>query len=79
MDWLHYEYFWTLLAVPAAILLFLWAGWKRKSAAELFGDSHLIARLSKAISARRRRWKAAFTVLGVMFIALAINGPSVWD
>ena len=75
MDWLHYEYIWALLAVPAAISLFLWAGWKRRRAAELFGDSQLVARLSKAISARRRRWKAAFIVLGVLFICVALMGP----
>ena len=75
MDWLHYEYIWALLAVPVAILLFLWAGWKRRRAAELFGDSQLVARLSKAISGRRRRWKAAFIVLGVLFIGVALMGP----
>lgn len=75
MDWLNYEYIWALLAVPAAILLFLWAGWKRKQAAEAFGDSRLVTRLSKAISARRRRWKAAFIVLGVLFVGVALMGP----
>ena len=75
MDWLHYEYLWTLAAVPVAIGLFLWAGWKRKRAAELFGDKKLVARLTKAISARRRRWKAAVTVLGVLFICVALMGP----
>lgn len=75
MDWLHFEYIWALIAVPVAILLFLWAGWKRRRAAELFGDSQLVSRLSKAISARRRRWKAAFIVLGVLFIGVALMGP----
>ena len=75
MDWLHSEFTWSLVAVPAAILLFLWASWQRRKAIELFGDKSLITRLSEAVSPRRRRWKAAFIVLGVLFIAVALMGP----
>ena len=75
MEWLNSNFAWSLIAVPGAIMLFLWAGWQRKRAAELFGDKALIQRLSQAISSRRRRWKAAIVVLGVLMLAVALMGP----
>ncbi len=75
MEWLYAEYIWSLLAVPVALLLFLWAGWQRRRATQLFGDKSLVARLTQAVSNRRRRWKAAFVVLGVFCLALALMGP----
>ena len=75
MDWLHPDYLWGLLAVPAAVLLFIWATLQRRKAFQIFGDSSLISRLSASVSARRRRWKAAFVVLGVLLVGLALAGP----
>ena len=75
MDWLHPHYLWALLGVPAAILLFLWAALQRKRAFGLFGDAPLISRLAAVVSTRRRRWKAAIVVLGVMLLAVALAGP----
>ncbi|MEM8485881.1 MAG: VWA domain-containing protein [Bacteroidota bacterium] len=75
MDWLHPTYLWALLGVPAAVFLFLWAALQRKRAFGLFGDAPLINRLAAVVSTRRRRWKAAIVVLGVMMLAVALAGP----
>ncbi len=75
MDWLHPNYLWALLGVPAAILLFLWAALQRKRAFGLFGDASLISRLASVVSNRRRRWKAAIVVLGILMLAVALAGP----
>lgn len=75
MEWLHPTYLWTLAAAPAVAALFLWAAWRRRRALERFGDLEIVSRLTSAVSLRRRRWKAAATVLGVLFVALALAGP----
>ena len=75
MDWLHPTYLWTLAAVPAAVALFLWAAWRRRESLRRFGNASLVSRLMSAVSARRRRWKAAVVVLGVLLLAVALAGP----
>lgn len=75
MDWLNPTYFWTLAAVPAVAAFFVWAAVKRYRAMKMFGDDHLVGRLTNAVSARRRRWKAALGTTGVLFLALALMGP----
>ncbi len=75
MDWLHPQYLWTLAAVPGAVGLYLWAAWRRREAFRRLGDRLLVARLAAAVSSRRRRWKAALVVLGVLLLALALAGP----
>lgn len=75
MDWLHPTYLWSLAAVPVVIGLFLWAAWRRREAFRRFGDSEIVARLASAVSTRRRRWKAASVIGGVLLLALALAGP----
>lgn len=75
MEWLNPTYLWALAAVPAVIGLFLWAAWRRRVALERFGDLSIVSRLTGSVSARSRRWKAAATVAGVLFIAVALAGP----
>lgn len=75
MDWLHPSNLWALLGVPCVALLFFWAAWQRKRAFSLFGDSSLMNRLAAVVSTRRRRWKAAIIVLGVLLLAVALAGP----
>lgn len=75
MDWLQPTYLWALLSVPAVVALFFWAAWRRREAIRRFGSSDLVARLSKAVSPRRRRWKAAAVTAGVALMALALAGP----
>lgn len=75
MDWLHPSYLWALLAVPVAVGLFLWAAWRRREGFRRLGDPALVARLAAVVSPRRRRWKAALLVLGVLLLGVALSGP----
>lgn len=75
MDWLNPTYFWALAAVPVVAALFVWAALRRYRAMQTFGDGHLISRLTNTVSARRRRWKAALSTVGILFVALALMGP----
>ncbi len=77
MAWLHPEYLWALVAAPAVAALFLWAAWQRRKAFNRFGESTLVRRLTAAVSTRRRRWKAAIVVLGVMLLAVTLAGPQL--
>ena len=75
MAWLHPEYLWALLALPLVIALFLWAAYKRRQARLSFGEAPVVTKLSAAVSARRRRWKASLITAGVLLLAVALAGP----
>ena len=75
MAWLNPDYLWTLAAAPVVVALFLWAAWQRRKALRRFGDTALVRRLAAAVSARRRRWKASFVVLGLLLMGLTLAGP----
>lgn len=75
MDWLHPEYFWTFVLAPLAALLFALAAVRRRQLSERFGDRELVERLASSISKRRRRWKAALRITGVLLLSVALSGP----
>jgi Ca-activated chloride channel family protein len=75
MAWLHPDFLWALAAVPLVVLCYVWAAWQRRRAAERFGEAALVQRLTAAVSARRRRWKASFVVLGTLLLGLTLAGP----
>ena len=75
MSWLQPSYLAALAAVPAVILLFVWAAWRRRRAYEQLGDPDLVAKLAASVRVRRRRWKAGMTVLGITLVAVALAGP----
>jgi len=77
MDWLHPEYLWSFAAVPAAVLLFVHAWWRRRILSKRFGDASLVKRLSTLVSGRSRRWKSALYVTGLAFLRLALIGPKI--
>ncbi len=77
MAWLYPEYLWTLASIPAAVLLFVYAWWRRGMLRRRFGDESLIKRLSSLVSGRRRRWKSAFFVAGLALLSLALAGPKI--
>ena len=77
MAWLHPQYLWALAAVPLVAALFMWAAWQRRKAFQRFGESALVSKLAAAVSARRRRWKAALVVLGVLLMAVTLAGPQI--
>lgn len=75
MDWLYPENYWIVVAGPAAAVLFVYAAFRRRGLADIFGDRQLVTQLTSSINRRRRRWKAAITALGVLFLAIALIGP----
>ncbi len=77
MAWLHPQYLWALAAAPLVAALFLWAAWQRRKAFRQFGQSTLVSKLATAVSPRRRRWKAALVVLGVLLMAVTLAGPQI--
>ena len=77
MAWLYPQYLWALAAVPLVVALFLWTAWQRRKAFQRFGERTLVSKLAAAVSTRRRRWKAALVVLGVLLLALTLAGPQI--
>ncbi len=75
MDWLYPSNLWTVIVAPVATALFLFAAFRRRQLAELFGDRGMIRKLAATVSTRRRRWKAALTTLGVLLLAISLAGP----
>ena len=75
MSWLNPNFAWALIGVPVAFALIVWAAvWRRRAYTKL-GDLALVKRLFNTISARRRRWKGAFFVAGVLLVAVSLMGP----
>ncbi len=75
MNWLQPSYLAALAAVPAVVLIFLWAALARRSAVRRLGDPELVEKLAGSVSTRRRRWKAVLAVAGVALVAVALAGP----
>ncbi len=75
MGWLHPTYFLAIVCVPVALLLFAWSAYRRSSAYSKIGNAELVDRLTEGVSKRRRRWKAAFAVLSIAMMAIALAGP----
>ena len=75
MDWLNPTYLFALAAVPLAVALYLSSAWRRRKAIRRFGDHVLVRQLASTVSSRRRRWKSAFVVVGIAFLALSLAGP----
>ena len=77
MAWLYPQYLWTFALVPAAVLLFIYAWWRRGALRRRFGDEVLVRRLSSLVSGRRRRWKSALFVAGLALLCLSLAGPRI--
>ena len=52
MDWLFPENVWTVLTVPLAAGLFLYAAFRRHRLADVFGEPELVAKLTASINPR---------------------------
>ena len=77
MAWLYPEYLFTLAFAPAAILLFIYAWWRRGIMRQRFGDESLVRSLSSLVNGRRRRWKSALLVTGLALLGVALAGPQI--
>ncbi len=75
MGWLYPTYLTALSAIPAVLLLLVWAALARRRAVRRMGDPELMEKLAGSVSPRRRRWKSALVVLGLTLMAVALAGP----
>jgi Ca-activated chloride channel family protein len=67
-----------LWLVPAIVLLFIWAAYRRKTALRVFVEAELLGKIGLALNPAGRRWKAALVILGFAFIVLALSRPA-WN
>jgi len=78
MGWLHSDYFFlTLPFILLAMLFIMFATWQRGRILQRLGNKDLIRRLAASVCHRRRRWKAALFVLGLLLCSIALSGPQV--
>ena len=77
MAWLNGDFLWALWLVPLLVGLFLIAFWRRRVLRKRFGHIALVRRLSRGISGRRRRYKAAIITLGMTLLILSLAGPQI--
>lgn len=75
MQWLHPDMFWTLTMVPLAVVLILFAAWRRRGIASRMGNPQMVKRLSAGLNLRRRRWKAALLICSIALLGLSLAGP----
>ena len=72
MTWTYPIALFALVAVPAAVALFVWAAVRRREALRQFAGR---ADAAAHASARTRRWQAALVTVAVFCFALALAGP----
>jgi Ca-activated chloride channel family protein len=65
----------ALAAVPLLASLFWLASVRRRRALDAFGDSDLVAKLTRSVSVAARRWKAALFLCAVGVAVLALARP----
>jgi Ca-activated chloride channel family protein len=74
-DLLHPNLLWTLALAPVVLALVAWAAFRRGQAARRVGDADLLARLTRSVSLRRRRYKGALVVAAALLLSVALVGP----
>ncbi|OQX84388.1 MAG: hypothetical protein B6D63_04810 [Candidatus Latescibacteria bacterium 4484_7] len=67
-----------LWILPVVVLLYAWAGFKRKQALKAFIDAGLLDRIPISSNPAGRQWKAALIVLSLAFIIFALARPA-WN
>ena len=67
-----------LWLVPLLAGLFVYAHYRRRRALEAFVDAGLLGRITLSVSHVRRRWKAAFLLVAVVFMVMALTRPG-WN
>ncbi|MBR0459841.1 MAG: VWA domain-containing protein [Victivallales bacterium] len=75
MIWQSLPYLNLLWLLPGFLLLFAYAGWRRRRALARFADQAVLARLTKAVSLARRRWKQGMVLCALGLVILALARP----
>lgn len=75
MEWLNPQFFWTIIATPIVIGLFVYAAILRKRSFTRMASPSVAERLMPYASPRRRRWKAAIVSVAMLFVGIALIGP----
>ncbi len=70
-------YLHVLWLIPVFLVFFLWVSKLRQRSLELFGESHLVTKLSRTVSRRRQRVKMALILLILLFLGIAIARPQI--
>jgi len=71
----HPQLLWLLLAVPAAIVAYVWSFSRRRRQLAALGDHPLIARMAASVSPRRKIWRAILFVSALFLIAFTLARP----
>ena len=76
--WYAIHMLYLLWALPLLVLLYVWAGHKRRRALARFAEWDLVERLSRSLSPVRRRWKAALVLTACALIVIGLARPA-WN
>lgn len=68
-------YLYGLILVPAALLLLVWADWRRRLAIACMGEPQLIARLSQDVNTRGRKLKAGLWLSALALLVITLARP----
>ncbi len=68
-------YLYGLILVPAALLLLIWADWRRRLAIARMGEPQLIARLSQDVNTRGRKLKAGLWLSALALLVITLARP----
>lgn len=68
-------YLYGLILVPAALLLLVWADWRRRLAIARMGEPQLIARLSQDVNTRGRKLKAGLWLSALALLVITLARP----
>lgn len=71
----HPQLLWLLLAVPAAIVAYVWSFSRRRRQLAALGDHPLIVRMAGSVSPRRKIWRAILFVSALFLIAFTLARP----
>jgi Ca-activated chloride channel family protein len=70
-------FLYLLLLIPALGLFFYYVSKERRNAISRFGNSQLMAMLTKSLSTTKRKVKIGFILIGLFFLIIAMARPQI--
>jgi tetratricopeptide (TPR) repeat protein len=74
----HTWFLWLLLAVPLAIVVYIYALQQKKKVSNTLGDAHLVQQLTSTYSKQKYFLKFLFAALALLLITLAVANPQIF-